>query len=58
MRFEEIPEWDRYKYHAECPVCRLITNLCTQEDSYPEYRAAVYVQCACGEWLEFHLPVN
>ncbi len=58
MNFEDIPEFDRTIYKKNCECCDMPIIIATQRDSYPEYYTGVYIQCNCGEWLEFELPVN
>lgn len=58
MKFEEIEEWDRYEYIEKCSCCGLEQKILTQHDVWPEYRTRVYLQCQCGEYMEFSLPVN
>lgn len=58
MDIEEINKWDRYLYKEECNLCGLIQKILTQEDSFPEYYTKVYLQCQCGNFIEFVLPVN
>lgn len=58
MKYEEIPSEDRYKYTVVCDCCSMPTTVMTQEDRMPEYHTWIYVQCACGEYLKFDLPVN
>lgn len=48
----------RQIYTQECPLCTLSINVITQRDDFPEYEAQVYVQCQCGNYIEFILPVN
>ena len=58
MKIQDIPHGLLYPYHAKCPCCGLTQTLLTQQDNKPEYYAEVYLQCQCGEYLEFDLPVN
>jgi hypothetical protein len=58
MNLESIPEGLRNPYLAQCPCCGITQTLLTQGENSPEYYAEVYLQCQCGEYLEFELPVN
>lgn len=58
MQISNIQEHDRYKYSQTCLVCEMECVVLTQKDSFPEYYTNVYVQCSCGEYLHFELPVN
>lgn len=58
MRHEDIHEWDQTIYQNKCDVCGHTLNVSTQQDKYPEYYTDVYVQCECGNWVKFNLPVN
>ena len=57
MKREDFPKC-KIEYSQECPCCEL--KMCVYADKYndPEYEYEVYVQCQCGEFLEFILPVN
>lgn len=57
MHRKEIPIY-KVEYRQTCPVCDLETLVLSQKDDFPEYQTEVYVQCVCGEFLEFILPVN
>jgi hypothetical protein len=48
----------RQIYEEECPLCKITTKVITQTDNYPEYHTEIYVQCNCGNYIEFSLPVN
>ena len=58
MNFEDIPECNRFSYEKECDLCAQPMAICSQEDNRPEYHTQIYVQCSCGNYLEFELPVN
>ncbi len=58
MKFEDIKEWRRNSYVKECSCCGLNQTILTQEDDFPEYHTEIYLQCQCGEYIEFDLPVN
>lgn len=58
MNLEEIREWRRHEYKVKCDVCELTQTILTQDDDFPEYHTEVYLQCGCGNYLEFILPVN
>lgn len=58
MRFEEIPEYYRCEYEEDCTCCGLTIRICAAKYNYPEYETEVYVQCDCGEYIFFELPVN
>lgn len=58
MQLEEIPIDKRYEYNKVCPCCEKEHIVLTKESDFPEYETEVYIQCECGEWIEFVLPVN
>lgn len=58
MNFEEIPEFTRHEYIKKCECCGLKQKILTQEDDRPEYYTEIYLQCQCGVYIEFELPVN
>ena len=57
MNLEDIPSLYRNEYSEECPLCTTTCTVLTQP-APGEYDTKIYVQCQCGEYLEFELPVN
>jgi hypothetical protein len=57
MYRDDIPK-DKVEYIQECPCCYMTTLVLANKWNSPEYETDVYVQCQCGEFLEFVLPVN
>ena len=57
MNIEDIPSLYRNEYSEECPLCTMTCTVLTQP-APGEYDTKIYVQCQCGEYLEFELPVN
>ena len=57
MDLEQTDESHRYEYIKWCS-CGNQIKLLTQEDRFPEYHTDVYVECQCGQYLLFQLPVN
>lgn len=45
-------------YEQKCPLCKMKMSVITQKDHYPEYHTNVYIQCHCGNYVLFILPVN
>lgn len=58
MNIDDIPEGLRCEYEQECPTCLMTMTVLTQRGNSPEYETEIYVQCSCGEYIEFILPVN
>jgi len=58
MKYEEIPELDRFIYEQICDLCTITTTVLTQKEGRHEYDTGIYVRCNCGNYLEFILPVN
>lgn len=58
MNIEDIPKGYREEYSQECPLCTMKMTVLTQHDCFSEYQTEVYVQCQCGTYLQFILPVN
>ncbi len=58
MDLEDIPKYRRYEYEVLCDICSMTTKVLTQRHDSPEYETEVYVQCHCGNFLEFILQVN
>lgn len=48
----------RAQYTEKCTKCDRVQSVRTQEDNCPEYYTGVFVECPCGEWVKFSLPVN
>jgi len=55
---KKLSEYDSTKYKRKCSKCGKIHILYTQKDEWPEYHISVYVQCKCGNYIKFTLPVN
>lgn len=49
---------DGYEYKKKCKTCGSNILVLTQQDDDPEYYTTIYVQCECGEFIHFDLPVN
>lgn len=58
MKREEINAVHQFNYRSVCPCCNLEHLILTQSNHFPEYQTEVYLQCECGEFVEFILPVN
>lgn len=58
MQIDDIPLGSRNEYIKTCDFCGLDQTILTQIDNFPEYEAEIYLQCQCGEFIEFLLPVN
>lgn len=59
MYIDEVPQSSRTEYKQECPLCFCeMVILSEQPDSHFAHEIDIYVQCQCGEFLKFILPVN
>lgn len=58
MKKDEIPIGLQVEYCNTCDCCGLEQKILSQRDNFPEYEAEVYLQCQCGDFIEFILPVN
>ncbi len=58
MKFDEILPYRTCSYTKTCSCCDLKHQILTQHDDCPEYYTDIYLQCQCGEYVEFELPVN
>ena len=58
MKLEQIRESYAVEYNKCCECCGLNQKILTQGGNYPEYETEVYLQCQCGDYIEFVLPVN
>lgn len=50
--------YNSFQYESECDQCEKSIFVETQKDNNPEYYADVYVNCDCGGFAKFELPVN
>lgn len=58
MNKDDIPIYRRTEYIQVCSCCGLVQKILTQGNNFPEYETEIYLQCQCGEFIEFILPVN
>lgn len=58
MHRDEISKGNQTEYTQRCPTCTMEMLILTQNADCQEYDTEIYVQCQCGEFLEFILPVN
>ncbi len=56
--FDDIPKWYRIPYKETCSGCDKIYTIYTQDDDEPEYYTNIYLECSCGHYVDFSLPVN
>lgn len=57
MNLDEIVSSYQYEYFSDCS-CGKKYKVLTQKDNFPEYHTEIYLQCDCGKYVEFILPVN
>lgn len=58
MYINDIPEGCRVEYKQVCPCCHMEQKILSQRNNFPEYETEIYLECQCGEFIEFVLPVN
>ncbi len=58
MNIEEIQKYFRCFYIKDCDYCGLTQEILTQSDEKPEYWTEIYLNCQCGNYIKFELPVN
>lgn len=58
MDREDISQGSQYSYEETCSLCEMKHLILTQDNNFPEYDTNVYLQCVCGNFVEFILPVN
>ncbi len=58
MKLVDIKCWRTIPYIKECSCCGIKQTILTQDSSSNEYYTEIYLQCQCGEFIEFKLPVN
>ncbi len=58
MKFEEIEELSRNQYINRCICCGLIHKIISKRNEFPEYETELFLECQCGEYVGFILPVN
>ncbi len=57
MNIEDIPKSKRHTYENTCE-CGKTYFILAQQDNDPEYYAEIYVECDCGQYVDFDIPVN
>lgn len=58
MKKDEIPIYCQVEYIQQCDLCGMEQKILSQRHDFPEYETEIYLQCQCGEFIEFILPVN
>lgn len=58
MYIEDIPIYRRVEYTKKCDLCEMDNTILSQRHDFPEYETEIYLQCQCGNYIEFILPVN
>ena len=58
MYLEDICISNRVEYTKTCECCHLEQKILTQRDEFQEYHTEIYLECQCGNYIEFILPVN
>lgn len=58
LRKDVTHEKFRVEYSKECDICTMKMIVLGQKDNSPEYYSEIAIQCHCGNWLEFEIPVN
>lgn len=58
MKLEQINRFSRNPYVQECSNCGVKQTILTQRDNGCEYATDIYLQCQCGDYILFILPVN
>lgn len=58
MKIDEIEDYQRFSYTSECDRCGTEHEILTQSNCCNEYYTDIYVQCLCGDYVQFRLPVN
>lgn len=58
MNLEDIPEGMRDEYHADCDVCGMKTTFLSSYNDTPEYEHDLWIQCSCGNYIHFVIPIN
>lgn len=57
MEFKDIPIEYQFEYERKCELCLKPVKIYTQKEDEPQYHTSVFTQCACGNYMEFELPV-
>jgi hypothetical protein len=47
-----------FSYIEKCDNCGEKIQIKTQPDHFNQYTTTVYIQCSCGHYVEFTLPIN
>jgi len=58
MDLDDIPKGSRTEYYETCKLCDKKHKVLTQCANNQEYDTYIYIECDCGEYIEFILPVN
>lgn len=58
MKLQEVTQGNRNEYIQICGCCDIPQKILAQDDNKPEYYTEIYLQCQCGNYIEFILPVN
>jgi hypothetical protein len=58
MKRDEISRHSQTEYFQICECCGLTQLILIQSDNFCEYETEIYLQCQCGEFVPFVLPVN
>lgn len=55
---KQLDDYDNNEYKETCDGCGKEHSVFTQADNGCEYYTDVALQCDCGEYVMFNLPVN
>ena len=55
---KQLDDYDNHEYKKTCDGCGKEHSVFTQAENCPEYYTDVALQCDCGEYVMFNLPVN
>lgn len=58
MNKHDIPPGKRTEYFKTCELCKMELCVFAQADNGCEYETEIYLECQCGDFIEFVLPVN
>lgn len=56
MRFEETFPGRRHEYKKFCECCGQKHIIMSDDGDYADNEVIIYVECCCGNWIQFELP--
>lgn len=58
MNIEDIPIYARVPIEKICEICQCTQKILCSDSQVAEYEKEIWLQCTCGNFIEFIIPVN